>query len=26
VEIDKHLIFEEKQPAAFEVLDLGQWS
>jgi len=26
VEIDKQLIFEEKQPAAFEVLDLGQWS
>jgi len=26
LEIDKQLIFEEKQPAAFEVLDLGQWS
>jgi hypothetical protein len=26
VEIDKQLIFEEKQPAAFEVLDLGHWS
>ncbi|MGA7927321.1 MAG: hypothetical protein WCA20_15195 [Candidatus Sulfotelmatobacter sp.] len=23
---DKQLIFEEKQPVAFEVLDLGQWS
>lgn len=26
IAIDKQLIFEEKQPAAFEVLDLGQWS
>jgi hypothetical protein len=26
IEIDKQLIFEEKQPAAFEVLDLAHWS
>ena len=26
VDIDRQLIFEEKQPTAFEVLDLGQWS
>jgi hypothetical protein len=26
VDSDKQLIFEEKQPAAFEVLDLGHWS
>jgi len=26
IAIDKQLIFEEKQPAAFELLDLGQWS
>jgi hypothetical protein len=26
VEVDKQLIFEEKQPADFEVLDLAHWS
>jgi hypothetical protein len=26
IEIDKQLIFEEKQPADFEVLDLAHWS
>jgi hypothetical protein len=26
IEIDNHLIFEEKQPADFEVLDLAHWS
>jgi hypothetical protein len=26
IDIDKQLIFEEKQPADFEVLNLGQWS
>jgi hypothetical protein len=26
IAIDKRLIFEEKQPVAFEVLDLGHWS
>jgi hypothetical protein len=26
IEIDKELIFEEKQPADFEVLDLAHWS
>ena len=26
IEIDKRLISEEKQPVAFEVLDLGHWS
>jgi len=26
IEIDKQLIFEEKQPTAFEVLDLAHWS
>jgi hypothetical protein len=26
IDIDKQLIFEEKQPTAFEVLDLSHWS
>ncbi len=26
IAIDKSLIFEEKQPVAFEVLGLGHWS
>src|SRR5260370_33222356 len=26
IDVDKELIFEEKQPTAFEVLDLSHWS